>query len=52
VRAGLKALAAPAGAQQPQPLRETRARRKNGEDFAAEIGASSVQIARRDVHVN
>jgi diguanylate cyclase (GGDEF)-like protein/PAS domain S-box-containing protein len=51
VRAGLKALAAPAGAQEPQPMRETRARRKNGEDFAAEIGASSVQIARRDVHV-
>jgi diguanylate cyclase (GGDEF)-like protein/PAS domain S-box-containing protein len=51
-RAGLRALAAPSGGQGArQPLCEMRARRKNGEDFAAEIVASSVQIARREVHI-
>ncbi len=52
VLAGLKTLAAPATTHGPrQALREMSARRKNAEDFAAEIVASSVQIARRDVYV-
>ncbi|MFO1402482.1 MAG: PAS domain S-box protein [Steroidobacteraceae bacterium] len=52
VRAGLKALVVPAHAPGGlQALRHTRARRKNGSEFAAEIVASSVQLSRRDCYV-
>ena len=52
VRAGLKALVAPAQASGgAQALRHLRARRKNGAEFAAEIVASTVQLARRDCYV-
>jgi diguanylate cyclase (GGDEF)-like protein/PAS domain S-box-containing protein len=52
VRAGLQALVAPTRmAAAAGTRRETRARRKGGEEFAAEIVASSVQLARRDCYV-
>jgi diguanylate cyclase (GGDEF)-like protein/PAS domain S-box-containing protein len=52
VRAGLKALVAPVrGPGSARGMRETRARRKNAEEFAAEIVASSVLLARREFYV-
>jgi diguanylate cyclase (GGDEF)-like protein/PAS domain S-box-containing protein len=52
VRAGLKMLVTPGRAPGLTPApRQTNARRKDGAVFAAEIVASSVQIARRDVYV-